>query len=120
MAKTKLFLRRSKVNQEGASIIFVRYSHGDRSVDFSTGERVPAQYWDKVNQRVRKSYPKHNGINNFIEAKKNEVDNIRLDLKVRKIEPTVDIVKKEYLKEPDQPAAPTREFLMEYWDDFIS
>lgn len=121
MAKTKLFLRKSKVNGDGESIIFVRYSHGDKTVDFSTGERVPAQYWDHPNQRVRKSFPGHSGINNYIDHKRNEIDSIRLDLKTRKIDPTVDAVRREFTKDSEPSVA--REInpeIMHHWSEFIA
>ena len=122
MAKTKLLIRRSYINSNGEATIYVRYSHGDKTVDFSTGERIPVNYWDDDNQRVRKSYQGHNGINNFIEQKRNEIDNLRLDLKVRKIEPTVDAVKKEYKKEEQQSIVIEQksEHLFDHWQDFIS
>ncbi|MGC4020955.1 MAG: site-specific integrase [Cyclobacteriaceae bacterium] len=124
MAKTKLFLRASKTNSKGESIIFVRYSHGDQATDISTGERVPPKFWDPENQRVRKSYAGFTGINNFIEKKKLQVDQIRIDLKDRKIDPTVDALKNEYLRREnpvvEEPQKIISQNILDHWDRFIS
>lgn len=121
MGKTKLFLRSNKVNGRGESIIFVRYSHGDRAIDVSTGELIPPQFWDKANQRVRKSFKGHNGLNNFIDQKRNEIDSIRLELKSKKIEPTVEAVRREYRKQtnPVIIQETKSEFLLDHWSTFI-
>ncbi len=121
MAKTKLHIRSSYLNANGEATIYVRYSHRDKTIDLSTGERVPPKFWDATNQQVRKSYPGHGGINNFIQKKKLEIDSIKLDLKGKRLEPTVDLVKQEYLKL----AAPAKEELplkqmLDYWPDFVS
>lgn len=121
MGKTKLFLRGNKVNSKGESIIFVRYSHGDKAVDFSTGELIPPEFWDKTNQRVRKSYKGHNGLNNFIDQKRIEIDSIRLNLKSKNVEPTIEAVRKEY-RERHNPVAMQEvksQYLLDHWATFI-
>lgn len=122
MGKTKLHIRSSYLNRNGEATIYVRYSHADKTIDLSTGERIPPKFWDAENQRVRKSYSGHNGINNFIEKKRLEVDSIRLDLKGRKIEPTVHAVKLEYQKAKSQDDENTEVYrtMLDHWDDFIS
>lgn len=121
MGKTKLFVRSNKVNSKGESIIFIRYSHGDKAIDISTGELIPPEFWDKANQRVRKSYKGHNGLNNFIDQKRNEIDGIRLELKSKKIDPTVEAVRQEYRKQtnPVVPQETKSEFLLDHWSTFI-
>lgn len=119
MGKTKLIIRKSYLNSKGEANIFVRYSHKDKTVDFATGERIPPQYWDAVNQRVRKSYPRYTGINNYIEQKRNEIDNVRLDLKTRKIEPTTEVLRQEYKREPET-KQPISEYVFDHWKDFVT
>lgn len=122
MGKTKLFVRSNKVNSKGESIIFVRYSHNDRAIDISTGELIPPDFWDKTNQRVRKSYKGHNGLNNFIDQKRMEVDSIRLDLKSRNLEPTVEAVRQEYWKRinPVEKKEVKSQFLLDHWSTFTA
>jgi site-specific recombinase XerD len=119
MAKTKLLLKPYYANTQGDAPIFVRYSHGDKTVDFSTGERVPPKYWDKVQQQVRKSYKGYIGINNLIEQKKLEIDAIRLDLKAKRIEPSVQAIKQEYNKKDITVEAPQSQFIFDHWSRFI-
>lgn len=121
MGKTKLFVRSNKVNSNGESIIFVRYSHGDKAIDISTGELIAPEFWDKANQRVRKSYKGHNGLNNFIDQKRIEIDSIRLNLKSRNVEPTVEAVRQEHRKQhhPVVVQEAKSEFLLDYWSVFI-
>ncbi len=121
MAKTKLHIRSSYLNANGEATIYVRYSHGDKTIDLSTGERVPPKFWDAPNQQVRKSYPGHVGINNFIQKKKLEIDSIKLDLKGKRIEPTVELVKEEYLNllAPPKEELPLRH-MFDYWPEFVS
>ncbi len=119
MAKTKLLLKTYYANSQGDAPIFVRYSHADKTVDFATGERVPPKYWDKVQQQVRKSFKGHIGINNLIEQKKLEVDAIRLDLKAKRIEPTVQAIKQEYNKKEVPAEIPQSNFIFDHWDRFI-
>jgi site-specific recombinase XerD len=120
MAKTKLLLRSSYLNEKGEANIFVRYSHADKTIDFATGERVPPKFWDKEHQHVRKSFKGYTGINNFIEQKKLQIDAIRLDLKGRKIEPTVKAIREEYSKALVPKVEVVQyEFMFDYWPRFI-
>jgi site-specific recombinase XerD len=120
MAKTKLLLKPYYTNSNGEAPIFVRYSHADKTVDFATGERVPPKFWDADHQQVRKSFKGHTGINNFIEHKKLEIDSIRLDLKGRKIEPTVLAVKQEH-SNAQAPKVEAQKviFMFDHWPRFI-
>lgn len=120
MGKTKLILRKSYQNKQGESNIFVRYSHKDKTVDFATGERVPAQFWDQSNQRVRKSYKGHTALNDFIEQKRNEIENIRLQLKSQKTDPTIEAVRSIYKNEgidEFQVSLPSQ-LIFDHWNDF--
>lgn len=122
MGKAKLFLRKNKLNAKGEAIIFVRYSHNDKTVDFSTGERVQPRYWDDTHKQVRKSLKGHSGINALIEQKRIEVDTIRLELKSRKVEPTTEAVKREYNKANSEPenVVVHSPYLLDHWAAFIS
>ncbi|MBL7839375.1 MAG: site-specific integrase [Cyclobacteriaceae bacterium] len=123
MAKTKLYVRSSYINSKGEAAIYVRYSHNDKTIDIATGEHIPPKYWDTANQQVRKSFPGHSGINNFILKKKLEIDTIRLDLKSNRVEPTVAAVKEAYIKMQTPKTDVTNSVsqnMLDQWSDFAA
>ncbi|MBX2956818.1 MAG: phage integrase SAM-like domain-containing protein [Cyclobacteriaceae bacterium] len=120
MAKTKLFIRPNNTNREGRTVIYLRYSHKDVSKDFSTNEMIEPKYWDAKNQQVRKSYKGAVSLNNYLQKRKMEIDEVRLRLQTNGIDPTVDMIRSEFSRVEtisQQPVA--HKSMLDYWSDFM-
>lgn len=121
MPKTKLYIRHNKLNGKGEAIIFIRYSHNDEACDFSTGERIEPQYWDYENRQVRKSYRGFTSLNSYLLKRKTEIEELRLNLQLRGINPTIEAVRNEYRKQFDVPEEKSiSNKLLDHWNDFIN
>jgi site-specific recombinase XerD len=121
MPKTKLYIRHNKLNSKGEAIIFIRYSHSDEACDFSTGERIEPQYWDYENRQVRKSYRGFTSLNSYLLKRKNEIEELRLNLQLRGINPSIEAVRNEYRKQFDlTEETPMSNQLLDHWNDFIT
>lgn len=121
MPKTKLYIRHNKLNSKGEAIIFIRYSHNDEACDFSTGERIEPQYWDYEHQQVRKSYRGFTSLNSYLLKRKTEIEELRLNLQLRGINPSIEAVRNEYRKQFDTAEEKSMSNqLLDHWADFIS
>jgi integrase len=61
-------------------IIFLDVRFKNTRFRLHTGERIAEKYWEKKNQKAKRSYPGHSELNYFLDAYKNRIKNI-----VRKI-----------------------------------
>jgi site-specific recombinase XerD len=120
MAKTKLFIRPSAVNREGKTVIYIRYSHKDVSKDFSTNEMIEPHYWDARNQQVRKSCKGSTSINNYLQKRKMEIDEVRLKLQTQGVEPTVDTIRTAFMKvETSVSKKIAHKHMLDHWPEFL-
>ena len=117
MATTKLIIRDNKPNSKGECVIYVRYTHDQKSFQVSTGEKVLPQYWDAENEKVRRALRGYTTLNSAIEAKEDEVKEIANIAKSIGVDPTVDYVKDKLasFKAPSIKAAPEFYALYEKW-----
>lgn len=91
MATTKLVIRKKRVNEQGKTLVYVRYTHDERSFLYSTGEKVNPNHWDQKEQKVKAAHGRgYKALNDKLKSKQDEVEAIRLRLENSKprIEPT--------------------------------
>lgn len=122
MAKSKLFIRPNSINSKGSTVIYIRYSLGDESIDISTKELIEPDYWDSKKQCVRKTYKGHTSINNYLQKVLMDVEMIRLNIQVAGRIPYPKEVKKQYLNvhNPLTIPAPINNNALDHWDNFIA
>src|SRR5687767_1574771 len=83
MSSIKLVLRQ-KPNKDGTLPICLRITK-DRKTNFvHLGYSVKMDQWDAVAQRVKKSYPNHVRLNNFLIKKLSEATDTALELETTK------------------------------------
>jgi len=98
MGRTKLVIRKEQVNKNGLCVIYVLYTHNSKSVYFSTSEQIPLKDWDPKKCEIRKSFRGYTNLNELIQQFKGEIDDIKVQLRLKKIEPTIYTIKEEYPK----------------------
>ena len=52
MASVKAIIRKSRVNNKGEVVVYIRYGHQQKSVDISTGIKVLLQHWVELKESV--------------------------------------------------------------------
>lgn len=120
MARTKLFIRPNAVNRDGKTVIYIRYSHKDVSKDFSTNEMIEPHFWDTRNQQVRKSCKGSISINNYLQKRKMDIDEVRLKLQTQGIEPTVDRIRNAFQKvQVSESKKAEHKHMLDYWPEFL-
>ncbi len=55
MATVRLIIRENKMNKEGQCVIYVKYTHDQNYILFSTGEKIPPGEWDPKAQKAKRS-----------------------------------------------------------------
>ncbi|MEO2063261.1 MAG: tyrosine-type recombinase/integrase [Christiangramia sp.] len=98
MATIKLIIRRNKgsVNQDGSTLILLRYTHKGQTKYFSTGLSVFPKDWDARNQRIKKSNRGFTTKNMVLTKFKQKFDDIVHKAIYDEIEPTGSFVRAEY------------------------
>jgi integrase len=113
MSSTKAIIRGNKVNKNGECVIYVRYGHLQKSVDFTIGIKIKPEHWNEQKQLVNSvSGLRRNSVNEallsqnkkadlhanaIIDTTKSEITRIARSLQQKDIEPTVNKVKEEFL-----------------------
>lgn len=95
MATTKLIIRENKANRKGECVIYVRYTHNQKSIQISTGEKIHPDFWDAENEQVRKSFRGFTSLNSAIQAKENEVKELANVAKSISIDPTIEYIREK-------------------------
>ena len=75
------------------SIISVRYTHKHKYFAVRTGLTILPKLFDEENGTVRRSHPDNIKLNAVIQKKKSAVMNAALDVVLRGLEPTIDLVR---------------------------
>jgi len=119
MAHTKLIVRKEQINRRGLCTIFVLFTHESRNTYFSTKERIEPRFWDPIKCRVKKTHPGCSLLNEYLFKFKNEIDQVKLKLKLQGIEPTTTAVRLHYLgqqpeKKPQKGFHECREEFLHY------
>ncbi|WP_347160114.1 site-specific integrase [Pontibacter chitinilyticus] len=104
MATTKLIIRENKPNKKGECVIYVRYTHDQKSIQISTGEKILPDYWDAENEKVKRSLRGYTTLNSAIQAKEDEVKEIANIAKSIGVDPTIEYIR-EKLNESKAPAS---------------
>lgn len=106
MATTKLVIRKDKANSKGECVILVLYTHDQKSIKISTGEKIHPDNWDPETERVRKKYRGFTSLNAAIEAKENQIKELANIAKSLNIEPTVEYIREKVdSQKPNLPQA---------------
>lgn len=95
MATTKILIRENKINSEGKCVIYIRYTHNEKSFLISTGEKIMPEFWDAKNQKAKKAYRGFTSLNDTLASKMEEVNLIARVAKQQKIDPTIEYVKEK-------------------------
>jgi integrase/recombinase XerD len=82
MATLNIILRK-KTNKQGEYPVAIRITENRKSSYMLTGIYIEEKYWDKENNRVKKSHPNHKKINNLFIQKLAEANAKYLDLEVQ-------------------------------------
>ena len=118
MSSTTLIIRDYKgyTGKGGKALIFIRYCHRQKQTLLSTGESIPAEYWDKKRQEVKKSYRGFTSMNSYLQSVTEKIDNLAHEAKFRNIDPTVDYIKEKFaqMNNPEAPGLDLIPFIEEF------
>ncbi|WP_216689036.1 hypothetical protein [Hymenobacter siberiensis] len=89
--KTSAYLRPMARSLE--SIVSVRYTHKHKYFAVRTGLTILPKFFDEDNGTIRRSHPDNIKLNAVIQLKRSAVMNAALDVVLRGLEPTVDLVR---------------------------
>ncbi|HNP08178.1 MAG TPA: Arm DNA-binding domain-containing protein, partial [Cyclobacteriaceae bacterium] len=119
MATTKAVIRRNRINGKSLTPIYIRYTHRQRSILFAVGQMINTNHWND-NGFVRKSMRGYTNINALIEKKKRSIDDLRINLQLNDIEPTIENVKKAFNKKYNKIDFEVKEspYFLDHWDKF--
>jgi site-specific recombinase XerD len=108
MATIKLVIRKDKINAQGECLVYLLYTHQAVSVKLSTNVKISPQYWDEDGQKVRRSFRGFTVTNDLLSEKKAQLEKFVRELQIQGIEPSVNYVKENFLKqfEPVQTSEP--------------
>jgi len=120
MATTKAVIRRNRINEKGLTPIFIRYTHNQYSILFAVGQMINPEHWDYIGF-VKKSMRGYTNINALIEKKKRAIDDLRINLQLADIEPTVERVKEVFNEKYGKGAFAVKvsPYFLDHWDKFI-
>ncbi|MDO1451028.1 site-specific integrase [Rhodocytophaga aerolata] len=120
MATIKLVIRKDKVNSRGECLIYVLYTHNQKSIKVSTEEKIKPCDWDSIKGQVKKSYGKgYDTFNDTLKIHIEKVERIKRLATQRNIEPTIDHIK-EQLALLERPILPdTSKDFFKMYENFI-
>src|SRR5689334_15403337 len=98
MATTKLKIRNDLVKKSGGgeTAIYVLYTYQGKAKYFNTGKKIEPAYWDAKGQCVKRAYRGYTTLNDFINGKQRQIDEIIIDAQKRNIEPTPEYVEQQF------------------------
>ncbi len=94
MATVKIVLR-DKESKDGTCPLAIRITKDRRSSFIHIGKSLKKDDWDPVERKVKKSYPNHVRLNNFILKKLSDASSISLELETIKSEVSSRAVKQK-------------------------
>lgn len=117
MSTAKAVIRKGRVNSKNECVVYIRYGHKQKTIDFTTGVKVPISKFDVskgiVNSVIGLRKNKSNEgliekltqsdlmINNKIKEVKAEISSIAVSLQVGKKDPDIFTIKSIYLEGND-------------------
>ncbi|MEP5613717.1 MAG: phage integrase SAM-like domain-containing protein, partial [Cyclobacteriaceae bacterium] len=139
MATSKAVIRRNKINSKGECLVYIRYVHKEKSVDFSTGIKIKPASWNekketinsaklinrnKQNEDVYKALLKSDNIaNSQIALKREEILSIARELQLQNIQPAASLVKEKHLKKESKVKVTDQredELVIDLFSEFIN
>ncbi len=98
MPTLKYIIRKNKsaLNKDGTTLIFLRYTHKGKTAYFTSKKRIPVNYWEQNNQRVKRSYKGFTTYNIYLSKFRQKVEDIINKAMLDDIEPTTKYVRKQY------------------------
>lgn len=100
MATAKIVLRKKR-NKDGTSPLALRITKDRKTSFIHLGYHVLEKDWDPVAQRVRKSHPNAARLNNFLEKKRSEANDIVLEFETQKKQASANVIKRTIKPEAD-------------------
>jgi len=83
MASVKILLRK-KINKDGQFPLCIQIIKNRKTSIIHLGQSINVQDWDETRQKVRKTHPNHNQLNNFLVKKLTEANSKFLELSTEK------------------------------------
>lgn len=120
MATTKAIIRKKRINEQGVTPIFIMYTHHQRTVLFSVGQMISPEHWDDAGM-VKRTMRGYSNINALIEKKKRVIDDIRIELQLADIDPTIYKVKDAYQRKYKKGVYEVKvsPYILDHWDAFV-
>jgi len=120
MATTKPVIRNKRINPDGLTPIYIRYTHNQKSILFAVNQSVKPEKWDDKGCCVNRTMKGYSNINMLIDKRKQEIDKIRVHLQIQETDPTIQKVREEYDRIYKDEAAPkVSPYILDHWDSFI-
>lgn len=123
MATTKLLIRKNRLNKDGRTKIYIRYTHYDDSFLLSTKELIDPIHWNAKSQEVRKTYGYgYKKLNDRLHDKIKEIDQLRRIEEEKGNDPTFDHIRSillETKKPPKEENKKKAKSFFRLWDEYI-
>lgn len=112
MKTVKLIIQKGKVKKDGTTTIFLKYHYSRNERKMFTSEKsIDPKFWNSNTQKVRKTHPQCEEINNFINSLKLKMEKIIEDAILKGISPTPHYVENLFLsKTPTKKKVPLKFF----------
>lgn len=96
------------------------YTHHQRTVLFSVGQMISPEHWDDAGM-VKRTMRGYSNINALIEKKKRVIDDIRIELQLADIDPTIYKVKDAYQRKYKKGVYEVKvsPYILDHWDAFV-
>lgn len=98
MASAKIVTRKKK-NKDGTIPIVLRITKDRRTSYIYLGKNVDQKDWDATNQKVKRSHPSSQRLNNFLLKKLTEAQNAILDFELKQADFTVEDLRQKLSSE---------------------
>ena len=80
MTTLKLILREDRVNKSGEAPLYIRMIKNRKIKYFSLNFRLPPKFWNKDEQKIKRSYPNSSRLNAWLKTKVSETMNKVVEL----------------------------------------
>lgn len=98
MTTVNFYLKDSSTKNKEATLIYLTCHFNRRKFKFSTGEKVTRKHWNFDTQRVRKSFPDSDELNDYLGFLKKSLENVYRDAITKGTLVTPDFLRAELLK----------------------
>jgi integrase len=112
MASVKVVLVKEKINKKGEAPLFLRIIKDRKPKYLGLSIYLVPEQWDEVKQRIRKSHPNSDRLNNFLAQKIAEAEGIAFELETEK-KSVSSLAIKENIKGKTSPS------FLKYFQDYM-